>query len=121
MDSEGKREEGNPSKNQNPVKRFRDMGLNDRLMVEVTIGILLIAGVTGWIFLQQASIMQGQLDEMKSSSQQTDRLIILQTGQLTQVAKQAKETNNLARETRRSANIAKDSLDVARHSLETQE
>lgn len=56
-------------------ERWRDIELKDRLMILSTIGILLIAGFTGWIFVRQANLMQGQLDEMKGGGEQTDKII----------------------------------------------
>jgi hypothetical protein len=57
-------------------------------MILLTSGIVVIGGLTAYIFLGQADIMQGQLEEMRGAGQQTERLIILNTGQLTQTERQ---------------------------------
>jgi hypothetical protein len=105
-------------------QRWGEIELKDRLMIEVTVGVLLVAGFTGWIFVRQANLMQDQLDEMRGGGQQTERLLSLTTGQLatsarlaTQAAVQAMATNSLAKQARREVSTAEKALVLARQSL----
>jgi hypothetical protein len=70
---------------------WADLGLEARAMILLTFGILLVAGLTAYVFLQQARLMEGQLEEMRSGGGQTERLIILSQGQLTQASHQVQE------------------------------
>src|ERR1700676_3757239 len=77
-------------------KIWSDLELHDKAIIWLTFGILLIAGVTGGILVRQANIMESQLDEMRGSGQQTDSMIILNTGQLTNAARSAKAAQDQA-------------------------
>lgn len=71
------------------MKKFGELELDVRLMIWLTGGIFVMAAVTAFILIRQANVMQGQLDEMKSGGDQTDRVIMLNMGQLTNAAKMA--------------------------------
>jgi hypothetical protein len=87
--------------------KWSHIAFKDRLMILLTAGILLMAAVTAYIFLKQANVMQGQLDEMQGGSNQTEQLIILNKGQLTIAARNAANTHDLAVEaSRQSTNLA---------------
>lgn len=72
------------------MKKFSELELDARLMIWLTAGIVGVAVVTAFILIRQANVMQGQLDEMKGAGEQTDRLIILNAGQMGNAAKIAK-------------------------------
>jgi hypothetical protein len=84
-----------------PKEKWSELDLQDRLIVLLTAGIFLLTGLTAYIFLRQANIMQSQLDEMRGSGEQTERLIILNQGQLIQtgraVEKIGEEVSQLSR------------------------
>src|SRR5436309_13625139 len=103
------------------IERWQDIELKDRLMILATIGIVLIAGITGWILSRQANLMEGQLDEMKGTGEQTERLITLNSGQLTQVGRQVETTKNLVEQMKRSANAATRSARAAEASAKISE
>src|SRR5690242_17805235 len=79
------------------MKKFTELELDARLMIWLTLGILLVAAATAFVLIRQANVMQGQLDEMKGAGEQTDRLIILNTGQLANAAKTASAARDQAK------------------------
>jgi hypothetical protein len=87
-----------------PKEKWLELDLQDRLMVLLTTGVLVVAALTAYIFLKQADIMQGQLEEMKGSGEQTERLIILNQGQLVQTSRQVGKLGEQVAQLQRSAN-----------------
>lgn len=75
--------------NNHNKERFVDIPLKDRLIVYLTAGIVAMAAATACVVLRQVNVMEGQLDEMRSSGQQTERLLILNSGQLVTSGRQA--------------------------------
>jgi len=59
-----------------------DIPLKDRLLIEATLGAVLIAGMTCWILQKQAGVMADTLSEIRGGSQQTERLLRLYRGQV---------------------------------------
>jgi len=86
-------------------------------MVLVTIGILAVTSYTAKVFLHQADIMEGQLEEMRGAGQQTERLIILNTGQMLNAAKTAGAAGDQAKATIRVADEAKKANETTREAL----
>lgn len=80
-------------------QKWSKIPLKDKLIIELTLGLVLIGGVTALIFLEQLSALQGQIQEMKVASGQTERLVILSVGQLIQSTRQ---TQTAADQLRRS-------------------
>lgn len=74
---------------ENMKKDFFFIKLEDKLVIYFTAGIFLTAAVTALIFIRQANVMEGQLEEMKGAGNQTERLVILNMGQLANAAKSA--------------------------------
>lgn len=87
--SDGEIKNTNQREDNTGMKKFADLELDARLMIWLTAGIFAMAAVTAFILIKQANVMQGQLDEMKSGGDQTDRVIVLNMGQLTTAAKTA--------------------------------
>jgi hypothetical protein len=85
-----------PNKEVDRPQKWAKLGLNERATILLQIGILLVAFGSGWIFLNQANIMQGQLTEMNGTSLQTHSLIMANIGQLNNARRLAKaaETAN---------------------------
>jgi hypothetical protein len=94
--SDGKKERTYTQKEKDDMARFSDIRLEDRLSFYVTCGIFVMAAVTAFILIRQANLMEGQLEEMKGGGSQTDRLIILNTGQMANAAKTASAARDQA-------------------------
>jgi hypothetical protein len=67
--------------------KFSDVRLEDRLIILLTAGIFCLAAVTAFILVRQANVMEGQLEEMKAAGGQTERLVILNVGQMANATK----------------------------------
>ena len=89
----------------NKKEHFRDIPLKDRLLVEITIGAILIAGVTAWILQRQAGVMSDTLAEIRGSGRQAERSLRLQRGQVIQAAKQAKAATDSVSEIQRQTRL----------------
>jgi hypothetical protein len=84
------------TKEAEPKQKWHELDLQDRLIVLLTAGIFLVAALTAYIFLRQADLMEGQLEEMKGAGNQTERLIMLSQGQLIAAAKFAGSAHVIA-------------------------
>ncbi len=98
-----------PPDNPKPKEKWSELALQDRLIVLLTAGIFLLTGVTAYIFLRQADIFQGQLAEMQSAGGQTERLIMLGQGQLTQNHRQVDKLSEQVTQFSRAAAAAEQS------------
>jgi hypothetical protein len=90
--------------------KWSQIELKDRLVIELTAGIFVVAALTAYLFLRQANIMQGQLEEMRDSGQQVDRQIILSQGQMILAGHQTADTDILADSSKKSIETTRDSI-----------
>lgn len=81
-----------------PPRRPTKIGSWDSIvwMVIFTAVLVCCTAVTAAIYAWQLGIIRGQLDEMRGSSAQTERLLGLQEQQLGELRKQASNTHDLA-------------------------
>jgi hypothetical protein len=81
---------------QHKPEKWSDIPLKDRLLIWLTGGIVAVAAITAFVLIRQSNIMQGQLDEMQGSGQQTERMAILAQGQMVNAAREAENTKLIA-------------------------
>jgi hypothetical protein len=102
----------------------RELHWLEKLNFAGQLGLVIVGIIAACIYHGQLKVMQGQLDQMESSSVQTNQLICLYQQQVAELTKQATDTydlavaadkqatatNKLAIQAARSANTAEQSL-----------
>lgn len=100
-------------------KRFRKWIKRWYTILSLLVNIILV--VAGFLVLSvysgQLKVMQGQLDQMKSGSLQTKKLIDENHTLAESAKKQATDTHDLATTAGTQANVAKGALDLSRQSF----
>ena len=82
--------------------RFGDIDLKDRLLIEITIGAVLIAVATCIVLMHQARLMDETLTEIRGGAQQTERLLRLYRAQVIKLGALTQATRDEVAETKRA-------------------